>query len=68
MRRCNGELDAEQLRRIQDEHANGRLELGNCARCGRSDIPARNKGGVWALDSHDPPRHYRSGKCTGDKR
>jgi hypothetical protein len=67
MRRCNGELDAEQLRRIQDDHANSRLELGNCARCGRSNVAARNKGGVWVLDSHEPPHHYRSGK-RGDKR
>ena len=49
MIRCNGELDAEQLR-------------------GRANISARNKGGVWVLDSHEPPQNYRSGKRTGDKR
>jgi len=68
MIRCNGELDAEQLRRIRDDHANCRLELGNCSRCGRANISARNKGGVWVLDSREPPQNYRSGKRTGDKR
>ena len=33
-----------------------------------TNIPARNKGGVWVLDSHDPPQRYRSGKRTGYKR
>lgn len=68
MRRCNGELHAEQLRRIEDDHTNGRLELGNCSRCARTNIPARNEGGVWKLDSHEPMHHYRSGKHTGEKR
>jgi hypothetical protein len=67
-RRCSGELSDEEVRKIQKDHADGKAESGRCAKCGASNVPARNTGGIWWLESHDPPPRIRPGKSAGYKR
>jgi hypothetical protein len=59
---CSGAFDEKTLRKIAEDHANRRIPMGTCAKCGRLNVIARNKAGHWVTDSHTVPEAYSPGK------
>jgi hypothetical protein len=77
MKTCKGRLSAEDVARLEKGveregmAASVTFETYTCAACGRAGLHAKEYGGVWYPESHDPPPRKRvnpSGKSGHYKR